>query len=149
VDPCFLVTLWAGIAISFHFALPLFDERYATSVVVFTWPAIVAEMQRRRNILFRMSLALCCIVSLTGASYYSIKFVSRIESIGNTYRPMETALQQLPRAIRQVYILVADGLPEANPEAMRLALDVRAEIIHVVDINWNCAESHTNDLVAF
>jgi hypothetical protein len=61
-DTAFLVALWAGFTIAFHFALPLSDERYAASVVVFTWPAVMAELERRRNILLRLGLALCCIV---------------------------------------------------------------------------------------
>jgi hypothetical protein len=38
-----LVTLWAAIA-RFHFALALAWARYATSVMVFAWPALVAEI---------------------------------------------------------------------------------------------------------
>jgi len=52
-------------------------------------------------------------------------------------------------ATRKVYILAAvdDVLPFANPEYVRLILGVPAEIVRIIDINWNCGE--TNDLVAF
>src|SRR5262249_23497396 len=49
VDVPFLVLLWAAIALAFHFALPLRNERYATSLVVFAWPALVAEVERHRK----------------------------------------------------------------------------------------------------
>jgi hypothetical protein len=42
-DAVCLVALWAGIALAFYVALPVSRERYATSVVVFAWPALVAE----------------------------------------------------------------------------------------------------------
>src|SRR5262249_13713369 len=42
VDFFSLVTLWAAIAFAFHFALPLNNERYETSLVMFAWPALVA-----------------------------------------------------------------------------------------------------------
>jgi hypothetical protein len=148
-DAGYLVAIWAASAIAFHFALPLLAERYATSVVVFTWPAIVAEVERRRNTLLRVGLALCCIVSLIRASYYSIEFLSITESRGNNYRSIEAALRQMPMATRQVYILAAvdDILPFANPEYVRLILGVPAEVVRVIDISWNCGKS--NNLVAF
>jgi hypothetical protein len=49
VDAVFLVALWAAIALAFHFTLPISDDRYATSIVVFVWPALVAEVERRGN----------------------------------------------------------------------------------------------------
>ena len=149
VDAAFLVTLWAGIAIAFHFALALREPRYATSVVVFAWPAVVAEVERRRNTLVWLGLAVCCIVSLTRTSYYSIESVSITEFDGNGYRSIDASLRQMPKAIQQVYILAdgLDGLPYVNPEYMRLILGV--EIVRIIDINtrWNCSES--NNLVAF
>jgi hypothetical protein len=69
------------------------------------------------------------------------------ESEGNNYRLNVSALRQMPRAIRQVYLLSADGLPKTNPESMRLVFDIPAKIVYVIDINWGCAES--NDLVTF
>jgi hypothetical protein len=147
VDAAFLVSLWAGIAIAFHFALPLIDEHYAISVAVFTWPAVVAEVDRRRNIFLRLGLAVCCIVSLTRASYISIDFLSRTEFQGNKHRLIETALRQMPKGIQQVFVVRADGLPDTNPNSVRLVLDVSAEIVRVIDINWNCTEP--NQLVTF
>jgi hypothetical protein len=146
VDATFLVTLWAGIAIVFHFALAVSDARYATSVAVFAWPAVVAEIDRRPNTLFRLGLALCCIVSVTRAWYYSIEFLTEFR--GTEYRSIEAALNQTPKTIRQVYIVVSnDSLPVTNPDSLRIVLDVSAEIVRVIDIHWDCAES--KDLVAF
>jgi hypothetical protein len=147
VDARFLVALWGCIAIGFHFALPLFPERYATSVVVFTWPAIVAEVERRRNTVLWLGLALCCIVSLARASQYSIEFLSLTKSRENNYRSIEAALRQTPKAIQQVYILAAvDAQPFANPEYMRRILGVPAEIVRIIDLNWNCGESNNSVL---
>ena len=56
VDAAFLVPLWAAIALAFHFAIALPDPRYATSVVVFAWPALVAEIDRRRQAVIWLGL---------------------------------------------------------------------------------------------
>ena len=145
-DTAFLVALWAGIAIAFYFALPLAAERYETSVVVFAWPAVVAEVERRRNTLLWLGLALCCIVSLARAWYYSIEALSITVFPGNSYRAIEAILRQTPKAIRQVYVL-ADKLPLVNPEYMHLILGVPTEIVFIIGIHWNCDEP--NNLVAF
>jgi hypothetical protein len=52
VDAAFLVTLWAALALAFHFALPVADERYGTSIVVFVWPALVAELKGAAKLSF-------------------------------------------------------------------------------------------------
>jgi hypothetical protein len=56
-------------------------------------------------------------------------------------------LGQVPSATRQIYVLSAGGLHETNPEYLRRFLGVSAEIVRVVDIDWNCTEA--GDLVAF
>ena len=76
VDAVFLVTLWAAIALAFHFALPLSQDRYATSVVVFAWPALVAEVERRGKAIIWLGLAVCCAVSLTRSSYYLVESIA-------------------------------------------------------------------------
>ena len=60
---------------------------------------------------------------------------------------MDAVLRQVPTGTRQIYVLSAGGLQEANPEYVRLALGVSAEIVRVVEIDWNCREA--SDLVAF
>jgi hypothetical protein len=60
---------------------------------------------------------------------------------------MDTVLRQAPTGTREIYVLSAGGLQEANPEHVRLILGVSAEIVRVIEINWNCHEA--SDLVAF
>jgi hypothetical protein len=68
VDAVFLITLWAAMALAFDFALPMRNERCATSIVVFAWPALVAEVERRGKTIIWLGLAACCVVSLTWSS---------------------------------------------------------------------------------
>jgi hypothetical protein len=75
-DQTFLVALWALIALAFHFALPLKPERYATSVVVFAWPALVAEVEKRRKTIIWLGLAVCCVMSLTRSSYAFVEHLN-------------------------------------------------------------------------
>jgi hypothetical protein len=149
VDAAFLVPLWAAIALAFHFALALSSAWYATSVVVFAWPAVVAEIDSRRKAIIWLGVAVCCVVS-TLRSYRSVEF-TWFSDPRTFISPMSVALRQVPMATRRVYVLsaVAGGLSNAsaNPEYVRLVLGVQAEIVRVIDIDWNCGES--NDLVAF
>jgi hypothetical protein len=147
VDVPFLVLLWAAVAVAFHFALPLRDERYATSLVVFAWPALVAEVERHRKAIIWLGLAVCCVVSLARSSYLLIDWVTTgPQHARNQFGPMNAALLQVPIATRRIYVLNAGGLQDANPEYVRLVLGVSAEIVRVIDINWKCGES-SNTLV--
>ena len=145
VDVPFLATLWAAIALAFYFALPLSSERYAAPVVMFAWPALVAEIERRRKKTIWLSIAVCCLVSLTGTSNRLL--VWRAESARGQVNQMEAALRQVPMAVRQVYILSSEGRHDSHPEYVRRVLGVSAEIVRVIDINWECGKS--SDLVAF
>jgi hypothetical protein len=148
VDAAFLVLLWAAVAVAFYFALPVQSERYATSLVLFAWPALVAEVERHRKRIIWLGLAVCCVISLARSSYLLIDWIATgAELARNRYSPMTVALDQVPMATRQVYVLNAGGLQDANPEYVRLVLGVPAEIVRVIDINWQCGES--NGLVAF
>ena len=60
---------------------------------------------------------------------------------------MDAVLRQVPTGTRQIYVLSAGGLQDANPEYVRLVLGVPAEIVRIAEIDWNCGES--SDLVAF
>jgi hypothetical protein len=144
VDEFFLVTVWAAIALAFHFALALYYERYATSFVVFAWPALVAEVERRRNTIVWCGLAVCVILSLTQSSYRLVKFAKSAQS---DFASMGAALRQVPTDTRQIYVLAAGGLQAASPEYVRLVLGLPAEIVRVADIRWECRGS--SDLVAF
>ena len=146
VDAVFLVTLWAAIALAFDFALPVHNARYATSIVVFAWPALVAEVERRGKAIIWLGLAACCIVSLTRSSYLYMERIAKPVR-GGDYRSMSAVLRQVPAGTRQIYVLSAGSLQPANPEYVRLALGVPAEVVRVAEISWNCPEK--SDLVRF
>jgi hypothetical protein len=146
VDAGFLVTLWAAIALAFHFALPLGEDRYATSVVVFAWPALVAEVEKRGKVIIWVGFTALCVVSLTRTSY------SLFERIAGPVRneaskSMDAVLVQAPIGTRQVYVVSAGGLQETNPEYLRLILGMSAEIVRVAEINFRCRDA--SDFVAF
>src|SRR5262249_16458577 len=141
VEAPLLVSLWAVFALAFHFALAMSDPRYATSVVVFAWPALVAEIARRRQAVIWLGLAVVCVV----ATLRSYRYVE-LAWFPDPPDPMNVALQQVPMVTRQVYILNDSTNP--NPEYSRLILGVPAEIVHIIDLDWwDCRES--NNLVAF
>ena len=60
---------------------------------------------------------------------------------------MGAVLRQVPTGTRQIYVLSAGSWQNANPEYVRLALGVPAEIVRVGEINWHCPEK--SDLVGF
>jgi hypothetical protein len=144
-DAALLVSLWAAFAIAFHFALALPDERYATSVVVFAWPALVAEVEARRKTIIWLGLAFCSVASLTlTSSWLAGKIVP------NEWWLMNDALHQVPSSTRQIYVLPDSrgSLPVANPRYVRLILDIPAEITRLLDVVWNCATS-SNELAEY
>jgi hypothetical protein len=152
-DGLFLVNVWAAIALAFHFALPLYYERYATSVVVFAWPAIVAEAERLRKVAIWACLAVCCAVSLAFAFSGYVEYVVNSPVTGDE-KIMRAELQQVPAATRQIYVLPVldisggwgDAMMYANFKYMRLILGVSPEILRIADVHWNCSKS--NDFVA-
>ena len=146
VDAVSLVNLWAASALAFYFALPLANDRYATSVVVFLWPALVAEVKRRGKTIIWLGLAVLCAESLI-RSYYLFEWVAGPVPLPNSSRSMNAVLNQVPTGTRQIYVLSAGGLQEANPESVRLILGVSAEIIRVAEIAWNCGDA--SDSVTF
>jgi hypothetical protein len=146
VDAAFLVTLWAAIALAFHFALPLSEDRYATSVVVFAWPALVAEVERRGKVIIWLGLTVLCTVALTRTSYLLFDRISD-RARNDNYRSMDAVLNQAPTGTQQIYVLSAGGLQEANPEYVRRILGVSAEIVRVAEIGWECRDA--SDFVAF
>ena len=148
IDPVFLVALWATIALAVYFAIPLYYPRYAMSAVVFVWPALVAEVQRHGKGIIWLGLAVCFALSLTRSSYYLVKSIADDAPKGwQNYRAMYGVLRRTPTGTRQIYVLAAGGLPHANPEYLRAALGVSAEIVRVVEIEWGCRAA--TDLVAF
>jgi hypothetical protein len=144
VEATLLVPLWAAIALAFHFALALDFPRYATSLVVFAWPALVAEIDRRRQAVLWLGLTVFCVVS----TLRSYRFVDERPPDPRKYSPLRVALHQMPMATQQVYILADNyAVPLANPEYVRLILGVPAEIVRIIGVNWNCGES--NNFVSF
>jgi len=146
VDATFLVVLWAAIALAFYFTIPLQYKRYATSVVVFAWPALVAEVDRRRKAIVWLALAMCGVMSITRSSYDTVEWIAD-SYWQERFSPMTSALRQLPTTTEQVYVLSTGGLQDANPEYVALVLGVSAEIVRVVDISWQCDKP--SDLVVF
>lgn len=135
-DAFFLVALWAAFAVAFHLALPLRDDRYATSIVIFAWPALLAEVERRGKAIIWLGLASCCILSLTRGSYL---YTERMTNPARAdYRSMEAVLRQVPVGTKKIYVLSAGRLQRANPEHVRLSLGVPADIVRLSEIDWNC-----------
>src|SRR5262249_39120384 len=145
VDFFSLVTLWAAIAFAFHFALPLNNERYETSLVMFAWPALVAVTAKHRNAVIWAIPGICCLASLITLSY-NLNWVVNYP-MGNDEKLMRAELRQVPTAIQQIYVLPAAGVLDLNLKYVRLVLGVSGEILRVVDIRWDCGAS--NDFVAF
>jgi hypothetical protein len=145
-DAAFLVNMWAAIALAFHFAVPIEAERYATSFMVFAWPALVAEVERRRKPFIWLGVAVFSFLALARGSFYIVEWSSK--SVRSDYISMDAALREAPTSTRQIYVLpAAESLQDSNPKYVRLILDVSAEIVRVVDIYWTCREP--SDLVAF
>ncbi len=142
-DASLLITIWVTIALAFHFAIPLSEERYATSIVVFAWPALVGEVERSKKAIVWLGLTGCFVISLVLSSHLSIVF---LRSDRKYFETMTDVIRQAPATTRQVYVVSAGSLQGANPEYARLILGITPEIVRVVDIGWNCKSS---DLVAF
>jgi hypothetical protein len=150
IDADFLVALWAAIAVAFYLAVPLDEDRYATSVVVFAWPALVAEVERRGKPIIWLGLVALCAASLTRTSYLIFETIAEPSRNGiyrsmNAYRSMDAVLAQVPTRIRRLYVLSAGGLQVANPKYVSPILGVSAEIVRVAEIVWNCQD----DVVGF
>src|SRR5262249_9906776 len=94
----------------------------------------------------RLALAVCCVLSLAKASYRLAEW-SAVVARNDTYRAMETVLRQAPTTTRQIYVIPAQGLQPANPEYVRPALCVPAEIVRVIEIDWKCRQ--VGDFVSF
>jgi hypothetical protein len=143
VEATFLVPLWAAIALAFHFALAMSYAREATSVVVFAWPALVAEVDRRGRAVLWLGLTVFCVVS-TLRSYRFVELQRPTGPDPREYNRMMVVLHQMPIATQQVYIV--DFPLYANPEYVRLILGVPAEIVRIIDVMDSC---ESNNFVSF
>ena len=140
-DRCFLVTLWALIALTFHFAIPVSDERYATSIVVFAWPALVAEVDRRGKT-FWLGLTVCCIAAVIQSSYLLLDWVAKPDQkdYRASVRAMNALLRQVPIGTKKIYVLSSGSLQATNPKYVELLLGLSAEIVRIIEIDWKCGE---------
>jgi hypothetical protein len=147
VDAAFLVTLWAALALAFHFALPLVFERYATSIVVFVWPLLVAEIEWRGRTIFWLGLATLCALSMIRTSYGFFQWIGGPGLVSNETKSMNAVLSQAPTGTRQIYVLSAGGIQNANPEYVSPILGLSAQIVRVAEIEEKCGNAR--DFVAF
>ena len=141
-DMALLVTLWAGIGLAFYLVLALPTPRYTASAVIFVWPAIVGEVERRREVAFQLGLVCCAIMSLGRTSHVMAELNPPSEQSPEAryfraISAMNTVLRQTPPGIRQVYVLSA-GLVTVKPDYLQAYLGMPASIVRVVDILWYC-----------
>ena len=142
-NPALLVALWATMGFAFHLALTLDSGRYASSAVMFAWPAVVGEATRRRLAVFRLGLAVCLALSVVRTWPLVAKFnppsgQSDLNAFFADVAAMNTALRQVPAGIRQVYVVPAGSVPTASPDYLRAFLDVPFEIVRVIDVHSVC-----------
>jgi hypothetical protein len=105
----------------------------------------VAEAERLRKAAIWACLAACCAVSLAFAFSGYVEFIVNSPLMIDE-KMMRAELRLVPPAIRQIYVLTADGIMYANFKYVRLILGVPAEILRIADIDWYRCGS--NDFVA-
>lgn len=144
LDDVSVATLWAAAGLGFYFALTLPDLRYATGAVMFLWPVLIAQVTRSRNVLLQVGVAACFLISLD-RGFHSMANLNPPPAQSNTTKlfiavtRMNDALQHLPTDIRQVYVLSAgDDLSDVAPAYLRAFLGVKADIVRVIDMDWDC-----------
>jgi hypothetical protein len=146
-DAASLVTLWAAIGLAFYLAVPLGHYRYASSAVIFAWPALVAEVDKRRQPLVWLVFAACCVVAIVQGTFALRTWMSESISENSRQKSMHLALRNVPPSIQQVFVFsTRSGLERANPKYVRLVLGVPTEIVRVAEIDWKCGP---NDQINF
>jgi len=148
-DAALLVTLWAAMGLAFYIALALPTTRYTASAVIFVWPAIVGEVERRREVAFRLALACCFILSLGRTSHVLAELnppsgQSEESQYFRAISAMNAVLLEMPPGVRQVYVLSAGGLVAVKPDYLQAYLGMPASIVRVVDILWYCDRTQEN-----
>jgi hypothetical protein len=151
VDEVSAATVWGTAGLGFYFMLTLPDLRYATGAVMFLWPVLVAEVTRNRNVLLRLGVAACFLISVD-RGFHSIASLNPPPAQSNTTKlfkavtRMNDALQHLPTNIRQVYVLAAgDDLSDVAPAYLQAFLGVKADIVRVIDMDWDCRAGERMD----
>ena len=144
IDRTKLVTLWAVIGLGFYFVLAVDSPRFAASAVLFAWPALVGAVARRRGWMLRAALAVCFTLTLLRTAYFVVALnppdaSSDTAQFFRAIGTMNEALRAVPPQICQVYVVSEDGLVPVKPDYLRAFLGIRAEIIRLADISWNCS----------
>lgn len=143
VDARWLVTLWALTGLALYVILPVSNPVYATSAVMFAWPAVVAEIWQGRSVL-RAALAVCLPLSLMQMAHFlvGISLPPLHPYMVENYRAaaeMDTLLRDTPAGIRQIFVVSsARSVAPANPAYLQPFLGVGAQIVHLIDVDWNC-----------
>jgi hypothetical protein len=147
----FLVAIWAGIGICFYLALPFppypNQQRYVLAVVMFVWPALLAEFVKHRNRVITSALVVCLLLSLLNAegrlaaatlqperSEFRTRQFAAVIGLG-------AALKHLPPEVQYVYIIDTWETGEINPDYLRAFYATPAEIVRVIGINSECPGS--------
>jgi len=141
LPPELLVALWAALPFGFYLALPMTEDRYAASVVIFAWPALVAEINRRFGIrATSVAFSFCVVLSLVRLSYFFVGSITdpALLQARENFKAMNTVISTTPENIREIYVISAGSLLDANPKYLRLSLRGSAEIVRLVDIIWQC-----------
>jgi hypothetical protein len=144
-DGALLVTLWGGLGLAFHFALTVSNPSYASTAVMFAWPAVVAEAARR-GLAIRIGLAACSVLSLAQMSHFLVGiFLPPLHPYMalnfEINRSMQATLRQVPADVRQIFIISSPAaLAPADPAYLRAFLGLSAEIVHIVNMDWTCTE---------
>ena len=138
-----LVAFWAVMAFAFYMSLALPSTRYATSVAVFLWPAVVGTIVKHRGRALRLGLVACFVLSLVRTipllrDWNSPPDQSGIARFNRASAGMNDALREVPGDIREIYVVTGGSLATASPGYLQVFFDVPAEIIRVVDIRSNC-----------
>ena len=144
-DASLLLTMWAALSLAFYFALALPSTRYATSVAMFVWPALMNEVVTRGKALLRFGIVACLALSLARTSQLLLEWNppspdSDLGQFQSAEAKMSAALRQVPANITEIYVLNGGWLVTASPNYLRAFLDVPAEIVRLVDIRSSCKE---------
>ncbi|HKX07778.1 MAG TPA: hypothetical protein VJN67_06265 [Stellaceae bacterium] len=144
VDARRLAALWAVTGLSLYVVLPVNNPVYATSAVMFAWPAVVAEIWQERRVLLRAGLVACLPLSLMQMTHLlvGVSVPPMHPYMIENYRAaaeMDALLRDTPASIRQIFVVSsARSVAPANPAYLQAFLGLSAQIIHLIDVDWNC-----------
>ena len=146
-DAGMLLMLWAVLGLAFHFVLPVSNPVYATSAVLFAWPAVVSEawrVGRKGRGILRAALGFCLVLSLAQMLHFlaGISLPPLRPYMDTNHRAateMDALLRSTPAGISTIFVISsARSLAPANPVYLRAFLGLSAQIVHLIDVDWNC-----------